>query len=275
MMNIFRAMGRYIGRRPRSQALEMYKKVVVGGELLLSPLNFPGLVFKMPATSDLAKRIAITGNYEQDVTKYLDSIDFDDRYLAINIGANVGLFACFLAQKFERVLALEPCISALDYLRHNLYANDMLERVEISDLAASDQIGECEMEYIENMPEYSTIVSKISHKSALGYATKRLKINVTTIDNLCADRDLAPGILFIDVEGGEKKVIDGALAVIDKHKPHVVIEVSDALLSLQGVKSSDIVRLMSELNYSWTSILGGGSVNRSTYDGMIHFIPPN
>jgi hypothetical protein len=59
--------------------------------------------------------------------------------------------------------------------------------------------------------------------ACLGHDT--LQVPLRSLDSLAAERDLArPDLIKIDVEGHERRVLDGAAAILDRHRPVLVIE---------------------------------------------------
>jgi len=137
--------------------------------------------------------------------------------LAIDVGANQGLFAYALLGIADRVVAVEP---NPDYA---FFARWMLRgRAEVLELALSDQAG------------HATFTVPISDKGmVLHYAgslkqihsqfprTKTYDVEVRRLDDFGFT-----DVRFIkaDVEGSEREVLDGARATIARDQPVILLE---------------------------------------------------
>lgn len=128
----------------------------------------------------------------------------------LDVGANVGLIARHVAQcvgPSGRVLAFEPALDNLDALRFNMRR---CPRVEIFDLALSDENGTAVF-YLNRVS--GTGNSLIPHE--LG--TTSMQVTCQTLDLFLAERpDVKPDWIKIDVEGGEFQVLRGMKQTIDR-----------------------------------------------------------
>tara|TARA_B100000073_G_C23688031_1_gene555271 strand:+ start:461 stop:1078 length:618 start_codon:yes stop_codon:yes gene_type:complete len=129
----------------------------------------------------------------------------NDFSLAIDIGANVGLWARPLSEKFTLVKAYEPMSQVLECLHKNCAGHN----VEIHEHALGNTNGTVEMIFTED----NTGNSYISGKNG--------SIKIARVDDL----DLPKfGLLKLDVERHELEVLKGATETILKYKPIVVCE---------------------------------------------------
>lgn len=148
-----------------------------------------------------------------------------------DVGANLGLFAFPAALKARagRVYCFEPDIDLARNLRRSvsLPENKSLD-ISVLDLALFDADGTASFE----ISKYSRAMNRI--QGAGRWNDKKVAVEqvvlVTTsrIDTL-AETLLPPTILKIDVEGAELKVIEGAAATIEAHRPCILIEISGPL----------------------------------------------
>ena len=166
----------------------------------------------MPETDNhferlIAKRIKNGGpaQYQDDTRAeaYKHVTDFN---LAIDVGANVGLWSKHLIEKFNSVIAFEPLEQVYSCLEINV--KDL--PVEINRYALGNVNDKIEMMYdAENTGG--------SYVSEIGTGT----IDIKRMDDL----DLPKfGLLKIDCEGHELEVIKGGEQIILKYKPIVVVE---------------------------------------------------
>jgi FkbM family methyltransferase len=166
----------------------------------------------MPDTDEhferlIAKRIKNGGpaQYQDDVrdAAYKYVTDFD---IAVDVGANVGLWAKPLTEKFKHVIAFEP----LEQVYSCLESNVQNLNVEIHKYALGNVNDNVEMIY-DSENTGGSFVSKVGTGN----------IVIKRMDDL----DLPKfGLLKIDCERHELEVLKGAMDTILKYKPIIVCE---------------------------------------------------
>lgn len=135
---------------------------------------------------------------------------------AIDVGANIGLYAAALVPLASRVIAIEPHPRLAGVLR-SLPA----DRVEVREaIVTRDGGGQHELE-----------VDLVDHREAdaLGHiadgpqreGTRRFAVPTLCLDDF-ADRPV--GFVKIDVEGHELAALEGATALIEKQRPIFLVE---------------------------------------------------
>jgi FkbM family methyltransferase len=155
----------------------------------------------------ITKRIRNGGppEYQDDVRdeayKYIT--DFD---IAVDVGANVGLWAKPLTEKFKRVIAFEPLKQVYSCLERNVYGLP----VDVHRYALGSIDGKVQMIF-DSVNTGNSFVSEVGTGS----------IDIKRMDNL----DLPKfGLLKIDCERHELQVLQGAVETIIKYKPIIVCE---------------------------------------------------
>jgi FkbM family methyltransferase len=138
---------------------------------------------------------------------------------ALDVGAHIGLFASPLAQRHDRVIALEPNPHAARRLMSVAPPNTIVLT------AAGGAATGIETLYVP--VRAGRAVTALSSLSAAGLgATKQraLPVVVLAIDQLMlTDVDF----LKIDVEGVEPEVLAGAAATIERSAPVILIEAEE------------------------------------------------
>jgi hypothetical protein len=79
------------------------------------------------------------------------------------------------------------------------------------------------------------------------WVNKSTAANTITLDDY-ADRNRAPSIVKIDVEGAELAVFQGAKTILERHHPTIYCEIHPGMI--QGGSVSDVVNLLEECEYS-------------------------
>ena len=156
----------------------------------------------------ITKRVKNGGppEYQDDVRDeaYKYVTDFN---LAIDVGANVGLWAKPLTKKFNRVIAYEPMSQVYTCLERNVAGLP----VEINRFALGSVNGNVTMEYDSNNTGNS-FVSSVDDSG---------NIVIKRMDDLNLPKF---GLLKIDCERHELEVLHGATETILKYKPIIVCE---------------------------------------------------
>lgn len=166
----------------------------------------------MPDTDEhferlITKRVKNGGPAEyQDDTRdeaYNYVTDFN---IAVDVGANVGLWSRPLTKVFNHVIAFEPLEQVYSCLERNVAGLN----IEIHKHALGSVNGKVEMVY-DAANTGSSYVSEIGQGS----------IDIKRLDDLNLPKF---GLLKIDCEGHELEVIKGGEQTILKYKPIVVVE---------------------------------------------------
>jgi FkbM family methyltransferase len=145
----------------------------------------------------------------------------------IDVGANVGqmtLEMCELVGASGRVVSIEPADGNLRLLRRHVEGNGFVGRTEIITAACSDEHRGSVTFFVFGDDERAvgsghTVVPG-THPHLARLATT---VPTVSIDGLCADRSICPGVVKIDVEGGELKVLEGATKTLAEARPKVRI----------------------------------------------------
>ena len=139
------------------------------------------------------------------------SLGFVKEYgVAVDIGANVGLWSRDLATKFARVIAIEPVVVFQECLRRNVDKHNM----EIWPIALGTADTTIDMIITEGNTGHSHI-----DKDSIGSG----KVQMKKLDTLGLNFDRIDYIK-IDCEGYEMQILQGGEDTIKHHKPIIVVE---------------------------------------------------
>ncbi len=143
--------------------------------------------------------------YQNDVRDeaYKYVVDFN---LAIDVGANVGLWAKPLTEKFNSVIAFEPMKQVLECLKLNVKGLP----VTIHEHALGNVNSNIEM-------QFNQVNTGASHVSNIGTGP----IEIKKLDDLNLSKF---GLLKVDCERHDMQVLQGAEKTIMKYKPVIVVE---------------------------------------------------
>lgn len=181
--------------------------------------------------------------------------------VAIDIGANVGLYTAVLARHALQVLAFEPHPACAAYLR-----SLGIPRCEVIEAAASSTDGEAMLRVPDDGRGENPALATLAESNGFGTgAAKSLEraipIATVRLDSVLAKR-VAPatriGFVKIDVEGHEASVLRGAIATLSRHKPVLLVEVE----ARHGGDIDGLFTMLGELAYRAYVVDDGGSLQK-------------
>ena len=198
----------------------------------------------MPTSDDhferlINKRIKKGGppEYQDDVRDeaYKYVTDFN---IAIDVGANVGLWAKPLSNKFNRVFAYEPLEQVYICLERNVNPS----KVYINKFALGSTNNKVNMVY-DHINTGGSYVSEVGTGS----------IDIKRMDDLNLPKF---GLLKIDCERHELEVLKGAIETILKYKPIIVCEQQAdtdecAGLFLKSYGAREITNVRKDYIFGW------------------------
>jgi FkbM family methyltransferase len=211
-----------------------------------------GIWFDLDLREGIDLQLFLTGAFQKHVSRCLSQrgVGRKDSLVFVDIGANVGAVSLALLKEFPkaRVLCVEPTDFAFKKLRRNIDLNEgFSDRATLVQGFVSDS---------RSGPEFREVCSSWSLVSDQG--EKRhpvhegvIKSGVSsryTLDDLLENSDRLD-FIKIDTDGHELEVLKGGQAVIRRHRPIVVFEVTVYEMRSQGRGFSEFVNFFATLNY--------------------------
>ena len=138
----------------------------------------------------------------------------------VDVGANIGFYACLARYAGKAVVAVEPQAKNLKMLYRNLFANNYQD-VEVFPMGVASGPG------LVNLYGPSGTGASMIPGWAHQHSSYASIMPLTTLDLLLADRFLGKKLLIkIDVEGAECQVLRGATRLLARTpKPSWMIEI--------------------------------------------------
>jgi FkbM family methyltransferase len=142
--------------------------------------------------------------------------------VAIDVGANHGYYTTMFAEmvgETGRVVAFEPNPATAALLRKTLFVNGLDQRVRVIEAAAVASDDHTVSFYADITEPKNARVVGAEHAAEAGV----INVAGVTLDAVLAD---LPRIDFmkVDVEGAEEDTIAGAMTVIARDKPDLLLE---------------------------------------------------
>lgn len=178
-----------------------------------------------------------------------------DRFLArsrdlhrlLDVGAFHGLFALAFCQRpGTRAVAVEPSPLAWEVLESNVRRNPGAGVTPVR-AAVGAAPGMLAMRYSWHHLEAS---------AAGEDGPDAVQIPLRTLDDLCAELDVHPDAMKVDVEGYEMAVLQGARRIFREDRPVLFLEVHPQRLGQLGTSMAEVSRLLAELGYRAFDLTG-------------------
>ena len=175
----------------------------------------------------------------------------------IDVGANVGLLSLYMAKTVGgngTVVSFEPSPANLALLRYHVRVN-RLRHVRIVNKAVANEHGQRVSFFLLNDgddPSNSLTFGKdhIPNLNADAHrACREVTVETVSIDGVCAEEGLTPGLIKIDVEGAELLVLQGAVNTLSSVRPTLILAIHPWWLP-EGQTPEDIVGLLLKYGYS-------------------------
>lgn len=147
----------------------------------------------------------------------------------IDVGSSLGLYvvcmADLVAKASASIISIEPISENLVRQKRNVEINGCQNLVRYHQLALGSTISEIRISFDKSSGDNNAIIS-----SDGGMTTP-----VTTLDSLLGESDAEQiGLIKIDVEGYEPKVIEGARETIARDRPVVFAEFNRERMAING-----------------------------------------
>jgi FkbM family methyltransferase len=155
-----------------------------------------------------------------------------------DVGANVGLFSFSAAARAKSVFAFEPDPWLASLCSRSASS---IKNVQVLSAAVTKTVGIGELN-IAQRGRAANYMTGFGTSQAGGVRDRQSVVTVT-LDWL-AERFPIPDVIKIDVEAGERLVLEGGKALFDRAKPIVVCEVASA-------NSSWVTDFLLTLKYSF------------------------
>ncbi len=170
-----------------------------------------------------------------------------DGDVVLDVGGHIGYVALFFARLVGpagRVFVFEPGLNNLPYLRQNVNGKPTITLVEKA-------VGDCNGRgafYLESLggqnnscvKDYACVEANSTAAGLQAFArVEPVMVDMVTLDSFCLSEGVLPTFIKIDVEGYELEALRGALSVIEKAHPVLMVEImspcDDTLHLLQGL----------------------------------------
>lgn len=258
-------------RRGLRAQRELYERAVAFpayGEIAV-PVQGVNGTFLVDIRSDILRRIVFSGSYEPEAVETIRRV-FPRAGDAIDVGANIGIFSVLLAMlaSSRRVLAIEPTPAVARRLVHNLTSNGVARNVVVEQCAVGSESAAATINSIAGMEEYSCVGSMVLPNTE-GKTSLSVTVPMHTLVELVAQHGLMPSFIKMDIEGSEMQALAGATTTLTTHRPTILTEVDDRMLTNAGSSSEEVLAFSRSLGCALVRVDGAPIASDHSFCGDV------
>jgi FkbM family methyltransferase len=192
------------------------------------------------------------GTYEEPATRFLER-HASPAWTFLDVGACEGYYAVLavaLGGTASRVVAVEPNPRMVEQLRETVRIGRHRIEVLPNGCGSSRAILPLTISDVAGNIGMSSFAKNNRNRGA---AT--VDVPIVTLDGVCADRELRPDVVKIDVEGFEGEVLEGFVATLNDSPPRLLL----VELVPDSRSHAFVLELLSRHGYRARRILEDGS----------------
>jgi FkbM family methyltransferase len=184
----------------------------------------------------------------------------DHEKVALDIGANIGLFTGYLATfPSTSVHSFEPVPQTFFRLETNIINNCLNGKAVLNRLAVGETQGSIKFAISNDSPATNKISTSESDHD--------IKVTVTTLDQYCEDNHIDDiDFLKIDVEGMETQVLRGGDKMLKEKKiKSILIEICPPNLNATGNSIENLYESIINVGYTPYRLSSNGDIDRKLF----------
>ena len=213
--------------------------------IILQIYNFKvyGSIKKNKTSHFLLKKCEFGDYHELNIIRKFSN---KNKLLFVDCGCNYGFYSFYTASLSEqnKIISIEASKETLDEFTKNLNLNNF-KNINFFNNSVSNSIGE-NVTFFESKNDWESSQTHSNFRLSSNF-----KIKSITIDNLLKNYFLDDFIVIIklDIEGNEINALKGAMEVIKKAEPLIIIEFS--IYSFENLDNIDYLKnFLIKYNYS-------------------------
>ena len=229
------ARQRWLSKRVRNALIKLADRGFFEGREFETV--FFGLVYRGNTRNLIDRKVLMSGCHECDVLAFIrDFLALIDKPMCIDIGANIGHHALFMARHANRVLAFEPYAPVRQSLQEKLELN-RISNVDVYSVALGE-VNESKQFFAP--PEGNLgMGSFVEEFSEVNRSDEKLEVR--RADEFFTELGIERAdFIKLDVEGFEREVLSGARETVARLRPVVLFESSirleNALHSMKEIE---------------------------------------
>lgn len=202
--------------------------------------------------------------------------------MCLHVGASDGRHSYVMTQVAPkaRIYAFEPSAFAFEVLKVGIAWHRIGKQVTAIHAAAADKPGELLLVTPKKTSgRMGRAYAYVAETRPNGQVRPDLDDTgmdvqptpVITLDGFCAEHGIdRVDFIRMDIEGAELRALQGALKILDRDLPHVLLEIHPVMLQARfGASGEDVLQIFEKLGYRMFALNGDRLEERTTLvDGL-------
>lgn len=169
----------------------------------------------------ICREILANGFYERELLKGMCELGAPRSGAVIDVGANIGNHTIYFSREFSRVIAFEPFQPNCWILKANLHLNK-ISNVVLFEKAIGDVAGYARLAIDNPHDTNNGLMNETFEPTRTDSNAVEIVVGDEVIEHMKLDCPV--GLVKIDVEGNEAKVVKGLERTIRRYRPFVCWE---------------------------------------------------
>jgi len=189
---------------------------------------------------------------EPETLEWIDHFDNSKKIIFWDIGANVGLYSIYAAQKHEAIdiISFEPSTSNLRVLSRNISINNLFHKIKINQIPLCEKQNTNLIMYESEFTEgwsMNTFGEQTDYQGKNFKSKQKYKIFGTNINFFIENKILdVPNYIKIDVDGIEHKILRGGDKCLEnRNLESISVEINENYLE----QYNEVNRIMKNYNF--------------------------
>ncbi len=226
-------------------------------------VTFAGRTFRVDAANgmDQVADQMRNGSYEPPLPLLMMATLLRTEGSFVDVGANTGLYSVVagVLAPDRKIMSFEPHPTVAAACLRNLQANDLIERVQLHQVALSDSAGVLDL----YMPDqgHGLIETSASLERDFQKVASSISVEVKRLDDFEINAPIA--VIKVDIEGHEYAFLRGAEKLIQRDRPIIFLEI------LHGAKRHLLGQFLRDTGYIDFRL----RADMAIHDGEVQFDP--
>jgi len=187
----------------------------------------------------------IKSNQSCDAEPWMNALrEVRDLDVSIDVGANIGITTCWLAQRSRTVYGFEPVHDNINYLRRNIQLNN-IKNINVVPCVVGKSSGEVELFTRDSFGHHGI------RRKHVGKTVESARCPIVRLDEFLASNDIASvSLLKIDVEGAEIDVLIGIENYLRRKSISIIVFEHAPILFEYKKQIFEVYDYLSSFDYS-------------------------
>jgi FkbM family methyltransferase len=202
---------------------------------------------------------------ENWVKNFITNLEVNENRIALDIGANHGIYSKLLATKFGKVYAFEPHPDNVARIKSNVTETNV--HVEQKVVGTSD--GEIDLFVCSANDGGHTIMEGLAKLKKWGHSLNNtIQVESVTLDTFCNGLDVS--FIKCDIEGGEYEIFYQGEETLKRTSPTIILETHQVFdFKSDQEKRDKLFKFLSDLGFS---ILDTNNKQASSFTFDTHYL---